>query len=442
MRSAFARFVRGRAAPPRLLSRAHGDGPALKVQPHALGGLHPWAEAETRALADVPASGDGADAIAGNDFFHAYPPRTVSWLLQQTRTLEHARQRCAAGGADDDGDDAAAGDAAGGADAASWEFVLDPTDGENKWVDRSGGDSSGRAPLSISQLDLLDLGAGADGAFAAAARHVAASAADDDDDDDDDDAAAAAVELRLAALEPDEAARAALEHALGDGGGSDAAVVLGGDAAAIALPSGSVHAAFAANAFHWFATPRALFEISRVLRKRGYLGLLWQAPDGAAAPWVRRLHNAVASAVYGGGGGDGGEEAAGAELALVEPHGVDAGRVLNPDWKGVFGNFLGCYYGPLHHRTERSTRLVGAGQLVAALAAQGGAAALPRGEREALRRRLAEIVDEAVAAGEAETVGGSGGATGAAAAAAGGERVLCVPHVCEAYWCQLIDKDY
>jgi SAM-dependent methyltransferase len=434
MLSAFARFARGRAAPPRLLSRAHGDGPALKVQPHALGGLHPWAEAEARALADVPASGgnDGADA-ACNGFFHAYPPRTVAWLLQQTRTLEHARRRCAAGGADD-GDDAAAGDAAGADAAASWEFVLDPTDGENKWVDRSGGDNSGRAPLSISQLDLLDLGAGADGAFAAAARHVAASA--DDDDDDDDDAAA---ELRLAALEPDETARAALERALGDGGGgSEAAVVLGGDAAAIALPSGSVHAAFAANAFHWFATPRALFEISRVLRKRGYLGLLWQAPDGAAALWVRRLHNAVAAAVYSGGGGDGGEEAAGAELALVEPHGADAGRVLNPDWKGVFGNFLGCYYGPLHHRTERSTRLVGAGQLVAALAAQGGAAALPRGEREVLRRRLAEIVDEAVAAGEVETVGGAGGA----AAEEGGERVLCVPHVCEAYWCQLIDKDY
>jgi SAM-dependent methyltransferase len=48
-----------------------------------------------------------------------------------------------------------------------------------------------------------------------------------------------------------------------------------GSAEALPLADGEVDAAFAGQAFHWFATPRALEELARVVRPGGGLALLW-----------------------------------------------------------------------------------------------------------------------------------------------------------------------
>lgn len=55
--------------------------------------------------------------------------------------------------------------------------------------------------------------------------------------------------------------------------------VVDGTAESIALVSGSVDAVLAAQAFHWFATRRAVDEIHRVLRPGGGLGLIWNRRD-------------------------------------------------------------------------------------------------------------------------------------------------------------------
>jgi SAM-dependent methyltransferase len=53
------------------------------------------------------------------------------------------------------------------------------------------------------------------------------------------------------------------------------AEALEGPAEVIALPNASVDAAFAAQAFHWFARERAVPELHRLIRPGGGLALLW-----------------------------------------------------------------------------------------------------------------------------------------------------------------------
>jgi len=53
------------------------------------------------------------------------------------------------------------------------------------------------------------------------------------------------------------------------------AEALEGPAESIPLPDGSVHAAFAGQAFHWFDRRQALPELHRVIRSGGGLALFW-----------------------------------------------------------------------------------------------------------------------------------------------------------------------
>ncbi|HEY9289233.1 MAG TPA: class I SAM-dependent methyltransferase [Candidatus Dormibacteraeota bacterium] len=55
--------------------------------------------------------------------------------------------------------------------------------------------------------------------------------------------------------------------------------VVDGTAESMPLAGGSVDAVMAAQAFHWFATRRAVDEIHRVLRPNGGLGLIWNRRD-------------------------------------------------------------------------------------------------------------------------------------------------------------------
>ena len=213
----------------------------------------------------------------------------------------------------------------------------------------------------------------------------------------------------------------------GGAGGAPAATLLPGDACAIPLPDSSVHAVVAANAFQWFATAPALFEISRVLTKGGYLGLIWSAPD---LRWLRvgadgddgADDSSEGAAAAAGGGGD----ALSARLARMPA------ELRGTAWKKAFENFLGCYYGCLNSmRFEGHEVAYTRAQLVARIAA-----ALPPvdGADDDDADAVAEAVGAAVDAaarpgGEIETFGPPGPG-----------QLLMVPHVTDAHWCQLLDK--
>lgn len=87
--------------------------------------------------------------------------------------------------------------------------------------------------------------------------------------------------------------------------------VLEGTADAIPIPDESLDAVVCAQAFHWFATPAALTEISRVLKPGGRLGLVWNARD-TSVDWVAEIDD------------------------LITPYEGDAPRFAKGDWKNVF----------------------------------------------------------------------------------------------------------
>jgi SAM-dependent methyltransferase len=77
----------------------------------------------------------------------------------------------------------------------------------------------------------------------------------------------------VVAVEPLHAMRERLEALLPE------AEARAGTAEAIPLPDAAVDAAFAGEAFHWFATPEAVAEIGRVVRPGGGLALLWNVAE-------------------------------------------------------------------------------------------------------------------------------------------------------------------
>lgn len=77
---------------------------------------------------------------------------------------------------------------------------------------------------------------------------------------------------RVCAVEPDDAMRAAADAQLGGEAGYRSCA---GRAEALPLQPGSVDLIVAAQAFHWFDVPRARAECRRVLRRGGWVALVW-----------------------------------------------------------------------------------------------------------------------------------------------------------------------
>lgn len=86
---------------------------------------------------------------------------------------------------------------------------------------------------------------------------------------------------------------------------------LEGTAEAIPVPDASIDAVVCAQAFHWFATKRALEEIRRVLKPGGALGLIWNVRD-ESVEWVRAITD------------------------IITPYEGDAPRYYNGKWRDVF----------------------------------------------------------------------------------------------------------
>ena len=89
------------------------------------------------------------------------------------------------------------------------------------------------------------------------------------------------------AVEPDAGMRAKI---------ATAAEVLDGTAEAIPLPDASVDAVIAGQAYHWFDKAGAHPEITRVVRKGGVFGPLWNIRD-EETPWVAELSGRIAEDV-------------------------------------------------------------------------------------------------------------------------------------------------
>lgn len=64
------------------------------------------------------------------------------------------------------------------------------------------------------------------------------------------------------------------------------AVVKNASAEALPFADGSIDAVYCAEAFHWFEGRRALAEIARVLRGRGWLILMWNVQSGPTEPSI------------------------------------------------------------------------------------------------------------------------------------------------------------
>jgi SAM-dependent methyltransferase len=87
--------------------------------------------------------------------------------------------------------------------------------------------------------------------------------------------------------------------------------VMAGSAEHIPLADRSVDVVTCAQSFHWFANPRALAEIHRVLKREGSLGLIWNMRD-ESVQWVAALS------------------------AMIEPYAGDTPRYHKQDWRLLF----------------------------------------------------------------------------------------------------------
>lgn len=92
--------------------------------------------------------------------------------------------------------------------------------------------------------------------------------------------------VRIIAVEPLAAMREALSRNLPD------VEVLDAVAEDLPLAEGSVDAAVAAQAFHWFDGGRALAELARVVKPAAPLALVWNVRDESVR-WIRELTDLI-----------------------------------------------------------------------------------------------------------------------------------------------------
>jgi SAM-dependent methyltransferase len=172
---------------------------------------------------------------------------------------------------------------------------------------------------------------------------------------------------RVVAVEPDDAMRAVLEEVVPE------AEALRGNARAIPLESESVDAVFSAEAFHWFAGDESVAEISRVLRPRGGLVILWNIEFGDLEPPLPADAEALLDEAFECGGAPG----------VVK---VLAGEWRKPLETGVFE--------PLRERDLNRVVVRDRERWLAMMLSVSSIASLPDDARAALVARLRELVPE------------------------------------------------
>jgi ubiquinone/menaquinone biosynthesis C-methylase UbiE len=173
---------------------------------------------------------------------------------------------------------------------------------------------------------------------------------------------------RVIAVEPDEAMRAVLEEVV------PAAESRAGSADAIPLGDDEVDAAFSGEAFHWFASPETIEELTRVLRPGGGLAIFWNIFVDSEPP----LHD-EAEAVL--------------DEALARGGVPGLPRVLSGRWREPIA---GSRFGELHEDEVMREVVTDRDGWIANMLSVSSIAHQPAEDRTALAERLRELV----AAGE------------------------------------------
>ncbi|MGH7641274.1 MAG: class I SAM-dependent methyltransferase [Candidatus Dormibacteria bacterium] len=166
---------------------------------------------------------------------------------------------------------------------------------------------------------------------------------------------------RVIALEPVAEMAEQLERAV------PGVEVLAATAASTSLSSGHVDAATAGQAFHWFSDPDSLKEIHRVLRPRGWLGLIWNVRDVRSPLW-RAINE------------------------LVEPLREGTPDHVDRAWRQRLEQSL--LFSPLESRAFEHHQLGGPEQLVDRIFSLSYVAALAAEAQERLGQQILRLADE------------------------------------------------
>ena len=186
------------------------------------------------------------------------------------------------------------------------------------------------------------------------------------------------------AVEPVEGMRRVLADAL------PAVPVVAGTAEALPLGDAAVDAVTVAQAFHWFDAEGAFAELARVVRRRGAVGMVWNARD-RSVDWVDQLWTV---------------------MDRVERRAPwrDRGR-----WSdAALGERVG--FGPLRAATFRHEQRVTPDQIRDRIASVSHVAALPEAERRLLLDEIAVVL--------------------ATHPATAGRAELAIPYRVDAYACE------
>jgi ubiquinone/menaquinone biosynthesis C-methylase UbiE len=165
--------------------------------------------------------------------------------------------------------------------------------------------------------------------------------------------------------------------------------MLAGIAETIPLPDGSLDAVTVAQAFHWFDGPRAVAELTRVLRPGGRVGLVWNVRDESLA-WMAAIG------------------------AIIDRYAGVAPRYQDGRWRAAFDQAAG--FTPLEQRQFRHVHQLDRAAVVDRFASISFIAALA----EPLRMQVLAEIGQVLAA--EPSLAGSG--------------PIGLPYRTDLYWCQ------
>jgi SAM-dependent methyltransferase len=153
--------------------------------------------------------------------------------------------------------------------------------------------------------------------------------------------------------------------------------VLAGNSDAIPLAHACVDAVFIAEAFHLFASQATVREISRVLKPRGTLVLLWNLPAGPTEPSIAAALELISA------------RGPSRDQAGYEPSDLNPRRYASGEWRLAFAE---SDFGAFEEARLPNPQLIDRNGLVAFFGSMGWIADLAKPERLPLLGELRSVL--------------------------------------------------